>query len=182
MEGVNLSADASTSRGDAGNVVGQNDEELRRFQVELEFLQCLANPFYLNHLAQHGYMDKKEFVNYLKYLLYWKQPEYAIFIKYPACLHILELLQEETFRKELISPLCAKFVEEQLLLHWQYYAFRRQMAGPVPPGAVAGQAAAITAEGEPMQPLQPHQQSASVITNGLPSVTTPANGASSNGS
>jgi len=26
-----------------------------RFQVELEFVQCLANPNYLNFLAQRGY-------------------------------------------------------------------------------------------------------------------------------
>lgn len=31
-----------------------NDDTVR-FQVELEFVQCLANPNYLNFLAQRGY-------------------------------------------------------------------------------------------------------------------------------
>ena len=31
-----------------------NDDAVR-FQVELEFVQCLANPNYLNFLAQRGY-------------------------------------------------------------------------------------------------------------------------------
>ena len=32
-------------------------------------------------LAQRGYFREKPFVNYLKYLLYWKEPEYAKFLK-----------------------------------------------------------------------------------------------------
>ncbi|XP_028643097.1 mediator of RNA polymerase II transcription subunit 31 isoform X2 [Grammomys surdaster] len=52
-----------------------------RFQLELEFVQCLANPNYLNFLAQRGYFKDKAFVNYLKYLLYWKEPEYAKYLK-----------------------------------------------------------------------------------------------------
>jgi mediator of RNA polymerase II transcription subunit 31 len=47
-------------------------EDKLRFQVELEFVQCLANPNYLNFLAQRGYFKDQTFVNYLKYLLYWK--------------------------------------------------------------------------------------------------------------
>ncbi|EMP41096.1 hypothetical protein UY3_01715 [Chelonia mydas] len=74
-----------------------------RFQLELEFVQCLANPNYLNFLAQRGYFKDKSFVNYLKYLLYWKEPEYAKYLKYPQCLHMLELLQYEHFRKELLQ-------------------------------------------------------------------------------
>ncbi|XP_029820497.1 mediator of RNA polymerase II transcription subunit 31 isoform X2 [Manacus vitellinus] len=53
-----------------------------RFQLELEFVQCLANPNYLNFLAQRGYFKDKAFVNYLKYLLYWKEPEYAKYLKF----------------------------------------------------------------------------------------------------
>src|SRR4029434_3022451 len=67
------------------------DEQARnRFQSELEFVQCLANPNYLNFLAQRGYLRDKVFVNYLKYLIYWKEPEYAKFLKYPHSLHMLE--------------------------------------------------------------------------------------------
>uniref|UniRef100_A0A2K6SEE9 Mediator of RNA polymerase II transcription subunit 31 n=2 Tax=Saimiri boliviensis TaxID=27679 RepID=A0A2K6SEE9_SAIBB len=95
-----------------------------RFQLELEFVQCLANPNYLNFLAQRGYFKDKAFVNYLK-LLYWKDPEYAKYLKYPQCLHMLELLQYEHFRKELVNAQCAKFIDEQQILHWQHYSRKR---------------------------------------------------------
>ncbi|KAK7087173.1 mediator of RNA polymerase II transcription subunit 31-like [Littorina saxatilis] len=102
------------------------EEQLKlRFQVELEFVQCLANPNYLNFLAQRGYFKEQNFINYLKYLLYWKEPKYAKYLKYPQCLHMLDLLQYEHFRKELVSAPCAKFIDDQQLLHWQHYHRRR---------------------------------------------------------
>lgn len=102
------------------------DENKKRFEVELEFVQCLSNPHYLNFLAQHGYLKDPAFINYLKYLLYWKEPEYAKFLKYPQCLYFLELLQYEGFRKELLYPACIKFIDDQVLLHWQYYSRKRR--------------------------------------------------------
>ncbi|CAI5795162.1 mediator of RNA polymerase II transcription subunit 31 [Podarcis lilfordi] len=76
-------------------------------------------------LAQRGFFKDKAFVNYLKYLLYWKEPEYAKYLKYPQCLHMLELLQYEHFRKELVNAQCAKFIDEQQILHWQHYSRKR---------------------------------------------------------
>jgi mediator of RNA polymerase II transcription subunit 31 len=35
---------------------------------------------YLAELSGQGYLDKPEFVNYLKYLNYWRDPEYVQFI------------------------------------------------------------------------------------------------------
>ena len=32
-------------------------------------------------LAQRGYLKEKEFVNYLDYLQYWKQQQYAVYLK-----------------------------------------------------------------------------------------------------
>nr|CAB3263743.1 mediator of RNA polymerase II transcription subunit 31-like [Phallusia mammillata] len=101
-----------------------NDESVR-FQVELEFVQCLANPNYLNFLAQHGYLKENNFVNYLKYLLYWKEPEYVKYLRYPQCIYMLELLQYKQFRAELVNTPCAKFIEDQMLLHWQFYTRKR---------------------------------------------------------
>lgn len=46
----------------------------------LQFVQCLSNPHYLQELAQQGFFAKEEFINYLKYLLYWKEPAYVTFI------------------------------------------------------------------------------------------------------
>ncbi|XP_013377595.1 PREDICTED: mediator of RNA polymerase II transcription subunit 31 isoform X2 [Chinchilla lanigera] len=68
-----MAAAVAMETDDAGNRL--------RFQLELEFVQCLANPNYLNFLAQRGYFKDKAFVNYLKYLLYWKEPEYAKYLK-----------------------------------------------------------------------------------------------------
>nr|KAF6296267.1 mediator complex subunit 31 [Myotis myotis] len=67
-----MAAAVAMETDDAGNRL--------RFQLELEFVQCLANPNYLNFLAQRGYFKDKAFVNYLKYLLYWKEPEYAKYL------------------------------------------------------------------------------------------------------
>mmetsp|Transcript_5426 Transcript_5426/g.16441 ORF Transcript_5426/g.16441 Transcript_5426/m.16441 type:complete len:81 (+) Transcript_5426:221-463(+) len=48
-----------------------------RIKAELEFVQLLANPQYLNYLAQNNYFADPAFVNYLEYLRYWRRPEYA---------------------------------------------------------------------------------------------------------
>ncbi|KAL1115546.1 hypothetical protein AAG570_007575 [Ranatra chinensis] len=102
-----------------------SDEDRLRFQVELEFVQCLANPNYLNFLAQRGYFKDQAFVNYLKYLLYWKEPQYAHYLKYPMCLYFLDQLQYEHFRRELANAQCAKFIDDQQVLLWQHYTRRR---------------------------------------------------------
>ncbi|KAK7082896.1 Mediator of RNA polymerase II transcription subunit 31 [Halocaridina rubra] len=105
---------------------GESDEAQRlRFQIELEFVQCLANPNYLLFLAQRGYFKEKTFINYLKYLEYWKEPEYAKYLKYPMCLYFLDLLQHENFRKEIVNGQCRKFIDDQTVLHWQHYTRKR---------------------------------------------------------
>jgi mediator of RNA polymerase II transcription subunit 31 len=52
-----------------------------RFELELEFVQSLANPFYLRSLAQQGILDQPHFINYLEYLRYWEDKEYARFLQ-----------------------------------------------------------------------------------------------------
>ncbi|KAJ4435668.1 Mediator of RNA polymerase II transcription subunit 31 [Periplaneta americana] len=103
------------------------DQQKLQFQVELEFVQCLANPNYLNFLAQRGYLKDQVFINYLKYLLglYWKEPEYARYLKYPMCLYFLDLLQYEHFRREVVSAQCIQFIDYQQILLWQHYTRRR---------------------------------------------------------
>lgn len=109
----------------SSNTAVDTTEERTRFQIELEFVQCLANPNYLNFLAQRKYLQMPKFVAYLKYLQYWKEPEYAKYLRYPMCLHFLDLLQYEEFRKEISSSHAAKFIEDQQLLHWQHYVRKR---------------------------------------------------------
>ncbi|XP_018323484.1 mediator of RNA polymerase II transcription subunit 31 isoform X2 [Agrilus planipennis] len=106
--------------------ISETDEQQRlRFQIELEFVQCLANPNYLNFLAQRGYFKDSTFVNYLNYLQYWKEPDYAKYLKYPMCLYFLDLLQYEHFRRELVNSQCTKFIDDQQILLWQHYTRRR---------------------------------------------------------
>jgi mediator of RNA polymerase II transcription subunit 31 len=98
----------------------------KRFLVELEFVQCLANPKYLYYLAKHGYFKRDEFKNYLKYLLYWKEPDYIKFIKYPECLHFLDLLQYDGVCANLSNMDCISFVSDQQLLNWRFHQRKRQ--------------------------------------------------------
>jgi len=75
-----------------------------RFEIELEFIQSLANPLYLNHLAVSKLLDQPAFVAYLSYLQYWTTPEYVKYLTYPGpTIRHLELLQNERFRKEVLS-------------------------------------------------------------------------------
>ncbi|KAI9703663.1 MAG: hypothetical protein M1836_007433 [Candelina mexicana] len=85
-----------------------------RFELELEFVQCLANPWYLNHLATQKLLDNPSFIAYLDYLQYFKQPRYAKFLTYPGpTLKALQLLQQEKFRKDIMSPdIVARMLEE----------------------------------------------------------------------
>jgi mediator of RNA polymerase II transcription subunit 31 len=53
-----------------------------RFELELEFVQALANPAYLNFLAAQKLLDRADFVAYLAYLRYFAQPQYACFLRY----------------------------------------------------------------------------------------------------
>ncbi|CAF0852549.1 unnamed protein product [Didymodactylos carnosus] len=95
------------------------DDERQRFLIDLEFVQSLANPQYLNFLAQRSYFKNQAFINYLKYLLYFKQINYVKFIRYPQALYFLDLLQREQFRKELVNATYCRYIEDQQLLAWQ---------------------------------------------------------------
>ena len=79
----------------------REQEEVYRFFQDLEFVQCLANPNYLKYLSDKGYLDNDNFINYLKYLLYFKKVEYMKYITYERCLIFLELLQYKEFREQL---------------------------------------------------------------------------------
>ncbi|KAF2503322.1 SOH1-domain-containing protein [Lophium mytilinum] len=85
-----------------------------RFELELEFVQCLGNPAYLNFLATQKLLDSPDFVAYLAYLRYFAEPKYACYLSYPGpTLRALELLQQEKFRKEILQPtVLHRMVEE----------------------------------------------------------------------
>lgn len=73
--------------------------------MELEFVQSLGNPHYLNHLAAQKLLTDPAFIAYLDYLQYWTKPPYLKYLTYPGpALKSLQLLQQERFRLEIISP------------------------------------------------------------------------------
>lgn len=70
-----------------------------------QFVQALGNPSYLNHLAAQKFLANPEFVAYLAYLQYWSRPPYIKYLAFPApTLKALQLLQQERFRRDIISP------------------------------------------------------------------------------
>ncbi|KAK4239746.1 SOH1-domain-containing protein [Achaetomium macrosporum] len=76
-----------------------------RFELELEFVQSLANPLYLNYLASRKFLTNPAFVAYLDYLQYWTRPPYLKYLTHPtASLKMLQLLQKEKFRQDIMSP------------------------------------------------------------------------------
>ena len=92
-----------------------------RFELELEFIQSLSSPRYLHHLANQNYLRDEAFLDFLRYLRYWKQPEYAKYITYPHCFFFLDLLcDNETFRNELMNIEFQNFVHQQQFFNWQY--------------------------------------------------------------
>ncbi|KAH3758400.1 aldehyde oxidase and xanthine dehydrogenase [Pelomyxa schiedti] len=138
------------------------DDDLMRFQIELEFVQCLCNPEYLHYLARfHGKIfHDKAFINYLNYLQYWKQPQYARFLDYPNCLIFLELLQTESFREALESPDCAANIYHQMT---QYHDWRMRLYSPQ------------QLQAPQLPPLQPPEQPTNTPTqtNQVQSIRTP---------
>lgn len=59
-----------------------------RFELELEFVQSLANPYYLHSLAQQNILEQPAFINFLEYLLYFKEKDYARFIQSVRHVHM----------------------------------------------------------------------------------------------
>ena len=86
----------------------------RTWSSELEFVQLLAQPSFLQFLAGEGLLQQPSFVTYLQALLAtWRQPAYSCHLAWPACLTILELLAEDAdFR--VAAPRMAPAVLAQL--------------------------------------------------------------------
>lgn len=114
---------STTGRGVAK--LNETDGGRQRFILELEFVQLLANPTYIHYLAQNRYFDDEAFVGYLKYLLYWKRPEYAKFIVYPHAFFFLDLLQSAHFRAAMAHPANKEVAHRQQFYFWKHYRNNR---------------------------------------------------------
>ena len=88
--------DGGNSGGAGAGDGGMRYNERSLFVMELELVQCLANPAYLqcefSHsasflkafhlvLSQRGLFEDARFVAYLEYLMYWRRPEYISYIQ-----------------------------------------------------------------------------------------------------
>lgn len=105
-----------------------------RFELELEFVQALANPYYLHSLAQQNILDQPAFISFLEYLLYFREKDYArfiqfvfgvfvywaclIFFSYPHALHHLELLQRPQFRADMRQDEYRDMLNQKQFDHW----------------------------------------------------------------
>ena len=96
----------------------KEQDEIIRFMQDLEFVQCLANPFYLKYLSNMGYLDDENFVNYLQYLIKKKKAEYMKFITYERCIIFLELLQYKEFRQKLKENEYEQYLNNFILKDW----------------------------------------------------------------
>ncbi|XP_014512416.1 mediator of RNA polymerase II transcription subunit 31 [Vigna radiata var. radiata] len=114
-----------TSPSSPKNTYKDPDDGRQRFLLELEFVQCLANPTYIHYLAQNRYFEDEAFIGYLKYLQYWQRPEYIKFIMYPHCLYFLELLQNANFRNAMAHPINKELAHRQQFYFWKNYRNNR---------------------------------------------------------
>ncbi|CAK92535.1 unnamed protein product (macronuclear) [Paramecium tetraurelia] len=94
-------------------------DDYKRFQMDLEFVQLLANPQYIYQLATKQYFEDDQFVNYLQYLLYFKRPEFLKYIKYPVCIKMLDCLQNEEFRLQMKDRNFADKISKQIEVTFQ---------------------------------------------------------------
>ncbi|XP_051121710.1 mediator of RNA polymerase II transcription subunit 31-like [Andrographis paniculata] len=141
------------------------DDGRQRFLLELEFVQCLANPTYIHYLAQNRYFEDEAFIGYLKYLQYWQRPEYIKFIMYPHCLFFLELLQNPNFRNAMAHPANKELAHRQQFYYWKNYRNNRLKhilpkslpepanANAPPPAATAPPSLPPAATGNPGPPV-----------------------------
>ena len=47
-----------------------------RLQYDFDFVQGLVTPEYIKYLNRRGYLKDEAFLNYLRYLEYWRKPEF----------------------------------------------------------------------------------------------------------
>ncbi|XP_055828224.1 mediator of RNA polymerase II transcription subunit 31 isoform X3 [Solanum dulcamara] len=118
---------ASTSNPDSHespqkSVYKDPDDGRQRFLLELEFVQCLANPTYIHYLAQNRYFEDEAFIGY------------------PHCLFFLELLQNPTFRNAMAHPANKEVAHRQQFYFWKNYRNNRLkhiLPRPLPEPATA---------------------------------------------
>eukprot|EP00457_Paulinella_chromatophora_P010931 gb/GEZN01011050.1/.p1 GENE.gb/GEZN01011050.1/~~gb/GEZN01011050.1/.p1 ORF type:complete len:157 (+),score=28.06 gb/GEZN01011050.1/:217-687(+) len=106
-------------------VLGRDSE--MRFSLELEFVEMLASPWFLQALAQQKHFDDPAFINYLHYLQYWKKPPYLKYIRHAHALYFLELVLKPEFCKQLLHPEYVNMIHTNQYWHWHSYRYLRAL-------------------------------------------------------
>ncbi|CAO3588327.1 unnamed protein product [Absidia cylindrospora] len=70
--------------------------------------------------SMQQYFKNPEFIHYLEYLTYWKEPEYAKFVMYPHALYFLDLLQYPQFRDYISTSENTQEIHRMQYYHWMY--------------------------------------------------------------
>ena len=58
-------------------------------------------PDYIKYLSRKGFFKDEAFLNYLRYLEYWRRPEFFKLLQQPTCLDVLSMLLQEEVRAEI---------------------------------------------------------------------------------
>lgn len=114
-----LKMDNENNKNLSDNNKDESERLPKRWEIELEFVQSLSNIQYLNHLLQNNYLSDERFLLYLKYLEYWKNPKFSQYIVYPNCLHILTLLKNKQFRKNIRNENFRNTLMNDMVQRWQ---------------------------------------------------------------
>eukprot|EP01086_Lenisia_limosa_P015228 TRINITY_DN47871_c0_g1_i1.p1 TRINITY_DN47871_c0_g1~~TRINITY_DN47871_c0_g1_i1.p1 ORF type:complete len:128 (-),score=11.14 TRINITY_DN47871_c0_g1_i1:20-403(-) len=109
--------------------IESEEEGKARFQAELEYVQCFANPYFLQYLSGSGLFEEKAFLNYLEYLYeYWSKMPHLKYITYPDSLAFLRMCKNPEFRAKLSNPQDIEFLHSQ-----QFYKWRAERPKNLPP-------------------------------------------------
>eukprot|EP00466_Bigelowiella_natans_P018753 jgi/Bigna1/91577/estExt_fgenesh1_pg.C_1070043 len=98
----------------------------KRFLLELEFVELLASPLYLERLAKLKYFSDPRFIRFRG-----QATDSEPFLSqqldnsYPYCLYFLELLQKKEFRDKLVDPQYVALLYHQQYLHWRHHKHLR---------------------------------------------------------
>ncbi|POW12442.1 hypothetical protein PSTT_04506 [Puccinia striiformis] len=102
-----------------------------RFEEDLEFVQSLANPHFVQELTLNGALRSETMISYLQYLKYFHDPDYARFVRYPNSLKILDLLNcSEQSRTMIETDQHAQLLTNKLIQNWISLSGRLNKIGP----------------------------------------------------
>ena len=91
-----------------------------RFEKELEFVQLLCNPEYIRWLYKNNFFARKDFRDFMAYLLYFREIPYRNCLLYPQALPILEMLLEDDVASKLADESFYTRLSEDQFYMWKH--------------------------------------------------------------